>query len=214
MREPEMVCPGASAISPRGGRPVAGRSPDGACRGRGAPIPDLPALAPERGASTLSGYTPLSSQGRLWRKPDRRHRPWIRTEKLPSAAMAQLSFGGTPSSLCAESATMSGSPDRWTGVPRARVRARALLDEGRPLLQPRSAAPQPLRSGIWTSLGMEVPPSVGIKNEAIESGHPGKTHAGLMGILSHIVVRNNNRTIDSPVARLSAVDFFLGTSIS
>ena len=27
----------------------------------------------------------------------------IRTEKLPSAAMAQLPFGGTPSALCAES---------------------------------------------------------------------------------------------------------------
>jgi hypothetical protein len=33
-------------------------------------------------------------------------------EALPSAAMAQLPFGGTPSSLCAESAAMSGSPDR------------------------------------------------------------------------------------------------------
>src|SRR3984893_1903650 len=62
---------------------------------------------------------PCQARGRLWRKPDRRHRPWIRTEKLPSAAMAQLPFGGTPSSLCAESAAMSGSPDRSTGVPRA-----------------------------------------------------------------------------------------------
>jgi hypothetical protein len=67
---------------------------------------------------------PVQARGRLWRKPDRRHRPWIRTEKLPSAAMAQLPFGGTPTSLCAESAAMSGSPDRSTGVPRAR----ALLD--------------------------------------------------------------------------------------
>jgi hypothetical protein len=33
-----------------------------------------------------------------------------------SAAMAQLPFGGTPSSLCAESAAMSGSPDRSTGA--------------------------------------------------------------------------------------------------
>src|ERR1700730_230523 len=29
---------------------------------------------------------PCQARGRLWRKPDRRHRPWIRTEKLPRSA--------------------------------------------------------------------------------------------------------------------------------
>ena len=49
-----------------------------------------------------------------------------------------LPVGGTPSSLCAESAAMSGSPDRSTGVPRARVRARALL--GGKCVEPKGAA--------------------------------------------------------------------------
>ena len=55
--------------------------------------------------------------------------------------MAQLPFGGTPSSLCAESAAMSGSPDRSTGVQRAR--ARALLDGKSPWEHSRAGVGHP-----------------------------------------------------------------------
>jgi hypothetical protein len=68
--------------------------------------------------------------------PDRRHRPWIRTEKLPSAAMAQLPFGGTPSSLCGIRGEVRFSSPIDRSASRARAR-RALLDgKWRPSIVP------------------------------------------------------------------------------
>jgi hypothetical protein len=57
----------------------------------------------------------------------------LRAERKAGEVLRQIDRGAgisttSSSSLCAKSAAMSGSPDRSTGVPRARVRARALLD--------------------------------------------------------------------------------------
>jgi hypothetical protein len=61
-------------------------------------------------------------------------------------------IGGTPSSPCAESAAMSGSPDRSTGVPRARVRARAgfghLRSSRRVVVLARKSLPWRLPHGV------------------------------------------------------------------